>query len=152
MGAGVCQLQDGITVKNSVVYEAAHAVGISHSFGDGDAKNLMFDSIDVERTNMKNLGQSWIRIAIDKRKKPGDGDGGGVYNVRFANINVRDAGGDPSPISGLDSGKMVDGVIFSNIYMPHQTRPAKTFAELNLAEPMFAKGIAIQNGLIGSNR
>src|SRR5437660_6816424 len=100
IGAGVWQDQENITIRDCVAYDSAHAVGISHSYGSADVRNVTFDSIDVERNTMTNLGRSWARFVIDPRK-PDGGQAGGVYDVRVRNINVRDAGTDPVAVSGL---------------------------------------------------
>jgi hypothetical protein len=144
VGAGVWQDQENVTVRNSVVYDSAHAIGISHSYGSGDVRNVLFDSIDVERNTMENLGRSWARFVIDKRKADG-GQGGSVYDVTVRNIRVRDAGTMPVPVEGLGEGKAIRGVTFQKIQMPGRTTAAATPAELGVAGTRFAQDITVKN-------
>src|SRR5207237_4344895 len=118
IGAGVWQDQENIVVRNGVVYDSAHAIGISHSYGSGDVRNVVFDSIDVERNTMTNLGRSWARFVIDPRPRKSDGgEGGSVFGVVVRNINVRDPGTDEVPITGLNDQKRIVGVPLEGIGM-----------------------------------
>ena len=141
IGAGVFQPQENITVENSTCYDAAHAIGISATYGFADVRNITFDTIDVERTRCMNLGRSWARFAIDSRdpKSPA----GGVYNLRVRNIRVRDPGTMPVPIEGLNNGRMFHGVTFAQILMPGSDAPATTLAQIGIGETKFADGISI---------
>ncbi|MEA2709668.1 MAG: hypothetical protein QOF78_2269 [Phycisphaerales bacterium] len=142
IGAGVWQDQENITVRNCVVYDSAHAIGISHSYGSGDVRNVLFESIDVERNTMTNLGRSWARFVIDPRKSDG-GAGGGVFDVVVRNINVRDPGTDAVAINGLNEQKRIAGVKFEGIRIRGKTSPASTLAQIGVTEPRFAEGVTM---------
>jgi polygalacturonase len=150
IGAGVWQDQENITVRNSVVYDSAHAIGISHSYGSADVRNVTFDGIDVERNTMTNLGRSWARVVIDPRK-PDGGDGGSVYDVRVRNVTVRDAGTDAVPVVGLSESKSIRGLTFENITMPNRKAPAATLADVGVVETKFADGIAVDHRGMGAS-
>lgn len=150
IGAGVWRDQENITVKNSVVYDSAHAIGISHSYGSADVRNATFDGIDVERNTMTNLGRSWARFVIDKRK-PDGGQGGRVYGVHVRNVTVRDAGTDPVTVVGLADDKRIQGVTFERIVMPGKSEAALTLAEAGVTETRFAQGVVIVGASIGSD-
>jgi Pectate lyase superfamily protein len=143
VGAGVNQPESDITVRNSVVYDAAHGIGISHSYGSADVRNILFDTIDIERCTTDCLGRSWARFVIDKRK---NGEtGGNVFDVRLHNIKVRDAGTMPVPIEGLSDQSMIHGITFDRIYMPGQTIPTATLEQLGVNKTTFADGISVRN-------
>jgi hypothetical protein len=146
IGAGVWQDQENITVRNSVVYDSAHAIGISHSYGSRDVRNVLFDSIDVERNTMTNLGRSWARFVIDPRRSDG-GEGGSVFDVVVRNINVRDPGTDEVPITGLNDQKRIAGVKFEGIRMPGKQSSASTLGQVGVAETHFAEDVTIQSQL-----
>jgi polygalacturonase len=142
VGAGVNQPMSDITVRNSVVYDAAHGIGISHSYGSADVRNVLFDTIDIERCTCECLGRSWARFVIDKRKA---GDmAGNVFDVRLHNIIVRDAGTKPVPIEGLSEQNMIHGITFDRIYMPDQTVPAASLEQLGVNKTKFADEISIR--------
>jgi polygalacturonase len=142
VGAGINQPMSDITVRNSVVYDAAHGIGISHSYGSADVRNVLFDKIDIERCTTNCLGRSWARFVIDKRKA-GE-TGGNVLDVRLHNIKVRDAGTMPVPIEGLSEQNMIHGITFDRIYMPNQTAAAASLEQLGVNKTKFADGISIQ--------
>ena len=145
IGAGVWTPQENITVRNCVVYDSAHAIGISHSYGSADVRNVTFDTIDVERNSMTNLGRSWARFVIDPRK-PDAGKGGGIENVTVRNATVRDPGTDRVPINGLSEDKKINGVVFEKIYMPGQSDPARSLEEIGAGDRRFAEGVVVRNG------
>jgi polygalacturonase len=141
IGAGVWRPQEDITIHNAVVYDAAHAIGISASYGTADVRNVTFDTIDVERTKCECLGRSWARFAIDNR----DPLAAGVFDVHVRNINVRDAGTKPVQVEGHDAVRMIHGLTFEKITMPRQTSPAKTLADLGVGEMRFADGVVVHD-------
>jgi hypothetical protein len=142
VGAGAFQPQENLVFHNCVVHDAAHAIGISDSYGYADLRNILFDTLDVERTTCTNLGRSWARFAIDNRNPTTPG--GGVYDVKVINVRVRDPGTMPIPIEGLSSGRMIHGVTFENILMPGEDFPATTLAQIGVRDTRFADGISVQ--------
>ena len=125
VGQGVGQIQDGITFKNSVVFDAAHAISLHHKQGSAVSRNITWDNIDIEHIDSSNIGQSWAFVQIEDA-----GSGiGPVQNLNIRNINVRDAGSGVSnadipgsklaagmgPLIGLDASNRVHGVFFSNV-------------------------------------
>jgi hypothetical protein len=143
IGAGVWRDQENITIKNTVVYDSAHAIGISHSYGSKDVRNVVFDTMDVERNTMTNLGRSWARFWIDDRKKNGD-EGGSVYDIVVKNIRVRDAGTEPVPVRGLAADKKILGIRFENIVMPNRSSAATSLAQIGGTEKQFADQIVLR--------
>src|SRR5439155_9443724 len=119
-------------------------VGISHSYGSANVRNVLFDTIDVERNSMTNLGRSWARFVIDPRKA-GGGSGGGVYDVRIRNINVRDAGTDAVPVIGLSDDKAVENLVFENIRMPGRPAAASKRADGGVPDPRCAPGVTVEH-------
>ncbi len=144
IGAGVWRDQENITIKNTVVYDSAHAIGISHSYGSKDVRDVVFDTMDVERNTMTNLGRSWARFWIDDRKKDG-GDGGNVYDILVKNVRVRDAGTEPVPVRGLAADKKISGIRFENIVMPNRSRAATSLAQIGVTEKQFAEQIVLRS-------
>lgn len=142
IGAGVFQPQDDITFRNGVVYDAAHGIGISDSYGSADLRRVLFDSIDIERTSCNNLGRSWARFVIDRRKDPTEG--GNVQDIVLHNIRVRDAGTMPVPVEGLAANRMIRRLTFSEIYMPGRSKPASTLEEIGVTATQFADGISVK--------
>ena len=144
VGAGVWTDQENITVKNSVAFDSAHAIGISDSYGSADIRNITFENIDIEHTLMNNLGRSWARFVIDAGKRDG-GVGGNVHDVRLRNITVRDPGTDPIPVEGLAADKRIDGLSFENIHMPGKTEPASTLQEIGVGDMKFAEHVTVHH-------
>lgn len=144
IGAGVWKDQEKITVRNSVVHDSAHAIGISHAYGSRDIRNVLFDSIDVERNTMTNLGRSWARIVIDPRKSDG-GKGGSVYGVVVRNVTVRDAGTDPVLVQGLTADKAIRGLRFERIRMLGNSAPASSLEQIGVAEMRHADDVTIHS-------
>jgi hypothetical protein len=105
-------------------------------------RNVLFDTVDIERCTCECLGRSWARFVIDKRKA-GE-TGGNVFAVRLHNITVRDAGTVPVPIEGLSQQSMIHGITFDRIYMPGQTVPAASLKELGATKTTCADGISVQ--------
>jgi hypothetical protein len=141
IGQGVEQLQDGITFKNSVAYDCAGALGIDHKYGTAPARNLTFDTIDVEKVSNVNAGhRSWAVFFVEN----GLGDGGGpITNLTVRNINIRDAGTSGGVLSGLSSFASVHNVVFENIFMPGSNSPAQNLFQMNVMHVNFATNITI---------
>lgn len=141
IGAGVLRPQRDIRVTDSVVYDAAHAIGISHSYGSADVTDVMFERIDVERITCECLGRSWLRIAIDNRRKASTA--GSVRRVTVQDILVRDPGTKPSPVEGLNADRRVAEVFFSRIAMPGES--ANELADLGLRLNAYSETVTLQN-------
>ncbi|CAN7188289.1 discoidin domain-containing protein [Paenibacillus sp. LjRoot56] len=143
VGQGVRQMQDGITFKNSVVYDAAVGIGIHHKYGTAEAKNITFDNIDIERLSYSNDSdnkRTWLAFIIQN----GAGEGGGtVSTVSVKNITVRDQGANLGMLKGLDSSHMINGVTLENIYMPGSASPASNLAGMNILNTGFYSGLTI---------
>jgi len=154
IGQGVGQDQDTITFKNSVVYDAAHAISLHHKQGDAEARNITWDNIDVERESSSNIGQSWAFVQIEDAKS----GIGPVRNLNIRNINVRAVGGGVSntdipnsnlaagmgPIIGIDASNHVDGVFFTNVKINGvlATSPATAHVQANA----FVTNLQVGNG------
>ncbi|MGN6504683.1 MAG: glycosyl hydrolase family 28 protein, partial [Tepidisphaeraceae bacterium] len=142
VGAGVWRPQENISVHDGVVFNGAHGIGISHTYGTADVRGVTFDDIDIERVRGGCLGQSWLRIAIEGVAKKATH--GGVFDVTVKNINVRELGRDAVLVAGMSEARQVQGVTFANIHVPGQSGPGKTPAELHLNEKPFVQGLTIQ--------
>lgn len=141
IGAGVLRTQSDIRVSDSVVYDGAHAIGISHSYGRADVRDVTFERIDVERISCDVLGRSWARIIIDNRKK--DSTAGGIHGVTVRDLNVRDAGTTPVQVQGLNDSRQVSGVFFERIRMPSRAGFAATLEEIGISSTRFATDVTV---------
>jgi hypothetical protein len=143
VGQGVGTAQSGITFQNSVVYDAAVALGIDHKAYTAAASGVTFSNIDVEHLDQgPNAGnQSWLVIMVENQS----GDGGGpISNVRFSHIKVRDSGSTAGRIDGLSAASPVSGVTLDSIRMPGSTGYATSLAQMNITDVSYATGITIQ--------
>jgi hypothetical protein len=138
---------DGIILKNGskwgtiLVYDSAHAVSLHHRAGMATVQNVTWDHIDVERVTNGNLGRSWAYFNIETT-----GTGAGkIRNITVRNIHVRDSGGEPSPINGLDAGNDVEGLWFQDIYMgpTGQGAYAQNAGDARLAKNAFVTDLQI---------
>ena len=134
VGAGVCQPQSDITIKDCVAFDCAHGVGISHEYGTAAVTGVTVDGLDVERVGHQNLGRSWASFFIKR--------GGTINDVTVRNTTVRDRGTTPVDVHGLDAGNGIHGVHFANVRMPGSSGPARTLAELGV-DARFADGITV---------
>ncbi|WP_063795555.1 discoidin domain-containing protein [Paenibacillus sp. Soil750] len=141
VGQGVRQMQDGITFKNSVIYDAAVGIGIHHKYGTAEAKNITFDNIDIERLSYSNDNhRTWLGFFIQNAVEEG---GGTVSTVTVKNVKVRDQGANPGLLKGLDSTHPINGITFENIYMPGSATPATNLAGMNVLNTGFYSGLTI---------
>lgn len=142
IGAGVLRTQEAIRVTKAVVYDAAHAIGISHSYGRADVRGVVFEDIDVERIQMDCLGRSWARFMIDNRNKASTA--GGIENVRVRDVNVRDAGRTPVRIEGLNESRTLRDVMFERVRMPGRDGFARTLDDLGVRGTRFAENVSVK--------
>jgi polygalacturonase len=126
LGFGVDQPQSNITVKNSTSYRSRYAIALNHKYGTAPVTNVTFNNIDIEGYWPGNGAQSrWLEIT-------NVAPGGPMNNIRLQNINIRNFGTSASALQGASETSPIDGVIFKNIYVPGQTTPATTLAEMNI--------------------
>ena len=141
VGQGVEQTQDGITFRNGVVYDCAGALGIDHRYGSSAARNITFDTIDVERVSNVNAGHgAWAVFLVEN----GLGDGGGpITNLVVRNITVRDAGTTGGFLQGLGDFGSVNNVTFDHIYMPGSTSPASNLFQMAMTNVAFYSNVTV---------
>jgi hypothetical protein len=142
VGQGVGVDQTGITFSNSVVYDAAVAVGIDHKAYTAPVSNITFSNIDIERLNQgPNAGnQAWLVVMIENST----GDGGGqVRNLTLSHINVRAMGSTASKLDGLSDSSSITGVALDFIKMPGETSYATSLAAMNITSTQYVSGITI---------
>jgi hypothetical protein len=142
VGQGVGVDQTGITFSNSVVYDAAVAIGIDHKAYTAPVSNVTFSNIDIERLNQgPNAGnQAWLVVMIENST----GDGGGpVTNLTLSHINVRAMGSTASKLDGLSDSSAITGVALDFIKMPGQTSYATSLAAMNITSTQYVSGITI---------
>ncbi len=127
LGMGICTPQIGVTIRNSYVYQAARALLVDHAYRDnplpveGWARDITFENIDIERVGISQFGNYWVRVSTSTA--------GDVSNILFKNINVRDTGGETSPIQGNpERGGMVNGVTFTDVVV--KGKLAKSLADM----------------------
>ncbi len=127
LGMGICTPQIGVTIRNSYVYQAARALLVDHAYTEnplpeeGWARDITFENIDIERVGVSQFGNYWVRVSTSTA--------GDVSNILFKNINVRDTGGETSPIQGNPTrGGMVNGVTFTDIVV--KGKLAKSLADM----------------------
>ena len=154
VGQGIGQIQDGITFRNSVVFDAAHAISLHHKQGSAIARNITWENIDVEHTTSSNIGQSWAFVQIEDA-----GSGiGPVQNLNIRNVNVRDVGSGVSntdipdsnlapgmgPLIGIDANSRVSGIFFTNVKVLGvlATTPAQARVQANA----FVDNLQVGNG------
>ncbi len=127
LGMGICTPQIGVTIRNSYVYQAARALLVDHAYTEnplpeeGWARDITFENIDIERVGISQFGNYWVRVSTSTA--------GDVSNILFKNINVRDTGGETSPIQGNPTrGGMVNGVTFTDVVV--KGKLAKSLADM----------------------
>lgn len=127
LGMGICTPQMGVTIRNSYVYQAARALLVDHAYTEnplpveGWARDITFENIDIERVGISQFGNYWVRVSTSTA--------GDVSNILFKNINVRDTGGETSPIQGNPTrGGMVNGVTFTDVVV--KGKLAKSLADM----------------------
>ncbi len=91
-------------------YQGCMAVNV----GDHNlARNILFDDIRVERIQEGQL----FHLRVVYNEKYNTGAGRGIEHVAFRNISCKGRFINPSVIAGYDSGRMVRGITFENIYL-----------------------------------
>jgi autotransporter-associated beta strand protein len=141
VGQGVEQTQDGIIFRNGVVYDCAGALGIDHKNGTFPARNITFDTIDVERVSYVNAGHGAWGVFITEN---GLGDGGGpITNLIVRNITVRDAGTTGGFLQGISSFASVNNITFDHIYMPGSSQPASNLFQMVMTNVAFYSNVTI---------
>ncbi|MDB5326547.1 MAG: coagulation factor 5/8 type domain protein [Phycisphaerales bacterium] len=142
IGAGVWKPQEDIVVRNCVSFDGAHAIGISHSYGLADVRNITFENIDAERTTCDVLGRSWARFAIDNKKR--ETESGGIYDIKVRNIRVFDPGTMPVLMQGLNESRQIHGITFENILMRGDAKPATSLPAIGVTKTQLASDITIK--------
>jgi polygalacturonase len=132
IGAGVCQPQGDITIRDCVAFDCAHGFGISHEYGTEAVTGVTVDGLDVEHVGNKNIGRSWALMFIK--------GGGTINDITMRNITVRDRGTTPFDIHGIDAANGVHGVHFEDIRMPNGV--ARSASDLGV-DAKFADGITV---------
>ncbi len=136
IGQGVVTDHDGVTFSNSVVYDAAVALGIHHKSGAGTARNVLFSNIDVEHlSNDNDKHQTWLAFMIQDAYRDGAGP---ISDVRLSHINVRFKGSTPAVLRGFSEASSIRRVTFDSVRMPGGTGYARDLADLNITERVFA--------------
>jgi hypothetical protein len=136
IGQGVVTDHEGVTFSNSVVHDAAVALGIHHKSGAGTARDVAFSNIDVEHLSGDNdKHQTWLAFMIEDAYSDGAGP---IAGVRLSHINVRFAGSTPALLAGFSETSSITGVTFDSIRMPGSASYASTPDELRLAPRTFA--------------
>jgi polygalacturonase len=141
VGQGVEDVQEGITFKNSVVYDCAGALGIDHKNGASTVNNVTFDTIDVENVSQVNAGHgAWAVFLVEN----GLGDGGGpVTNILVKNITVRNAGTTGGFIQGISSFASINNIIFDHVYMLGSNTPASSLSQMAMTNLAFYSNVII---------
>jgi len=113
IGQGTGQTTENVVFRDSVVFDAAHAVSLHHKAGPATVRNITWDQIDVQKISVSNLGRSWAYVNIESTATgPGK-----VEGITVKGIRVRDFGTDQSPLHGFDSTNNVNRISFRNIYV-----------------------------------
>lgn len=132
VGQGVMQPQTDITFKNCVAYDAAVAIGVHHKWGTSYVKHVTFDHIDVEKLSYQNDDhRTWCVLLMQNGDKKGSGP---ISDISIQNINIYDLGKSPGKIRGLNGDTKISKVIFKNISIPGQQRPASSLKEMNVTD------------------
>jgi len=131
--------QEDITFSNIVVYNCQVGVGLTENkggnSGGSNVQNLSFNNIDIQNTTMGNLGsQSWGEFELQTAN-------GLATNILVANINVRQTGLNGS-IGGIYNNAIVDGITFSNIYMPTNVLASNLF-QMDIFNQQFYTNLTI---------
>jgi hypothetical protein len=107
IGQGVLQTQQNVVFQNSIVYDAAVGIGISHQYGSAAAINITFQNIDIERlSNINAEHGTWLAWYVWNDY----GLYGSLINITAKNITVRDKGQTFGVIRGLNSNSTIHNV------------------------------------------
>lgn len=140
IGQGVLQTQSEVTFQNSVVYDGAVGIGISHQYGSAAVINITFQNIDIEQLSYINAEHgTWLAWYIWN----GFGLHGPLINITAMNITVRDKGQTFGVIRGLNNNSTVSNITLMNIIMPGFSKPAENLQEMNIWNIEFLNNINI---------
>ncbi len=146
VGQGSFQDQKNITFKNSVVYDASHAIMVDHAAGPGTMRDITWDHIEVERLSNSVLGRSWLRMQI----LPTQTGPGPVVNMSVSSIVIRDFGTDSSPINGYDGATspfttpvFIDGVTLTNIWDGVNHKYVRSAADAHITTNTQARNVNV---------
>ena len=132
--------QYGITYSNIVVYNCQNGVGLAENkggtSGGGTVQNLTYEDIDVQNTTMGEIGnRAWGTFELQTTN-------GLATNVFVGNITVRQTSLNGT-IGGANSNAIVDGITFSNIYMPGSSAPASNLFQMDIFNQQFYTNLSI---------
>lgn len=144
VGQGVMKTQSDITFMNSVVYDSSIGVGINHKYGMAIVSNILFQNIDIERTNGVLDGRSSWELLLTEAGDTAKPGGGVTQGVTFRDIKVWTAGKTSAEMTGLRKGSGYDDVEFENVVMPGNTTAATSLAELLITKTSWITNIKIQ--------
>jgi polygalacturonase len=140
IGQGVLQTQSEVVFQNSVVYDGAVGIGISHQYGSAAAINVTFQNIDIERLSSINSEHgTWLAWYVWS----GSGLYGPLINITAKNITIRDKGQTFGVIRGLNSNSTIDKITLMNIRMPGSNKPAVNLEEMNIWNIGFLNNVTI---------
>lgn len=140
IGQGVFQNQRQITFENSVVYDAAVGLGISHQYGSASVENATFQNIDIERLSFVNDEHgTWLAWYVWNSS----GLAGSLINLNARNITIYDQGKTFGVIRGLNNNSMIHLVELQNITMINRTNFAKNFEEMNIWNRDYVSNVTI---------
>lgn len=127
LGFGVNQDQTNLSFINSTSYKSMRAIAINHRWGEGVARNILFNNIDIEGFWPRDKTNSrWLEINMGAPET--------VENIIVRNVRVREVGNTPSVIKGYDAAHPLKNVTLENIYMYSQLTPARNLKEMNVTD------------------
>ncbi len=132
--------QENITFSNIVVYNCMNGVGLTGynglASGGSIVSNLTYEDIDVQNTTNGPLGnQAWGIFSLTTTN-------GLATNIMVSSITVRQSGVNGS-IGGEYSNAIIDGITFSNIFMPGTNTPASNLFQMDIFQLQFYTNLAI---------
>ncbi|MDB5112282.1 MAG: coagulation factor 5/8 type domain protein [Mucilaginibacter sp.] len=143
IGQGIMQPQTNITFKNSVVYDAAVAVGVHHKWGTSYVKGVTFDNIEVEKlTHQNDDHRTWCVLFMQNGDKLGSGP---ISDIMIENMKIYDPGISPGKIKGVSPATQISNITFKNINMVSLGRDAETLQEMNVRDTLNYNNIKIKN-------
>lgn len=148
-GAGYDHIN--IVFRDSVVYDCSAGIGINHKYGGGTIDGVTFDNIEIENCTWTNGNfKAWMNIeTVSGSSRVGVDP---IANVVISNIRIHKDGKGKSFITGYSGSQYpegtVNGIYFSNIYMPGSDRPAQSLAEMNIDPVTGAKNVYIAETLV----
>lgn len=137
LGFGVVQDQTNLSFINSFSYKSMRAIAVNHRWGEGVARNILFDNIDIEGFWPRHNNESrWLEINLRSPER--------MEHITLRNIRVRDAGSTPSLIKGFDEKHPVRNVTLENIYMHNQAVPAGSLQDMQVTDVKHAAGLIVK--------